>query len=157
MDPLTFEDDGDEAFDALRHAVVSHREAARLHFEFRSWRGASGFAPFSVASAFVAGLGLRPPEAWTPLRRPEALEVLTRVLHSDLVYDLPVMPRDVAEELARTFMGCFGEGATFVTNGTFALDRTGGGWSALTDATFDSGVIGVSSDRVGLIWVEDED
>jgi hypothetical protein len=137
--------------------VIEHREAACVHFEFRSWRAGEGTSKAAIASAFVQRLGLRPPEAWTSLSAPEALEAATRVLHSDLVYDLPVMKRDLAEELARRLIECFGDGAAFVTNGTFALDRTGGGWSPLTDAAFDSGVIGVSAERVGMLWVEDED
>jgi hypothetical protein len=157
MDPLTFETDDDPSLEQLRREVVEHRQAARVHFEFRSWRGGDGTSKADIASAFVQRLGLRPPEAWTPLSAPEALEAATRVLHSDLVYDLPVMKRDLAKELARRFIECFEDGAAFVTNGTFALDRTGGGWSPLTDATFDSGVIGVSTERIGLLWVEDED
>jgi hypothetical protein len=66
------------------------------------------------------------------------------------------MSLEVAERLARRFLDLFPEGAVFMTNGTIALPG-GGAWSPLTAATFDTGVIAISSARVGLLWVEDED
>ena len=54
-------------------------------------------------------------------------------------------------------MSDLGEGALFVTNGSLAQVSSGGQWSSLTDATFDTGVLAVSSRRVSLLWVEDED
>jgi hypothetical protein len=66
------------------------------------------------------------------------------------------MAIELAKGLARRYVECCGEGAVFVTNGTLAL-TTEGGWLPLTDATFDTGVVGISRSRVGLLWVEGED
>jgi hypothetical protein len=106
---------------------------------------------------FVKGLVMRPPEEWTELDAQGALQAAIRVLHADLAYDTPVMTIDLANWLARRFLACCGEGAVFVTNGSLAQTPKGGAWSPLTDATFGTGIVGVSSRRVGLLWVEDED
>ena len=80
------------------------------------------------------------------------------MLHVDVAYNMPLMTIELAEGLARRFLVCCGEGADFVTNGSLARTSKGGGaWSPLTDATFDAGIVGISSSRVGLLWVEDED
>ncbi len=152
----TFETDGDLAPDELRRDVVGHRDAGRVHVEFRRLNPPSASA-HAVATAFVQALAMRPPEAWTELDTHGALEAVTRVLHADLAYKTPVMTLDCAKGLARRFLACCGEGPVFVTNGSLAQSSNGGHWSPLTDATFDTGVVAVSSRRVSLLWVEDED
>jgi hypothetical protein len=148
--------DNEAALDGLRRDVAEHRSAGRARVEFR--RLDAPMAPaHSVATAFVKALALTPPETWTDLDRQGALEVLTRVLHADLAYDMPMMTIDMADALACRFLACCGDTAVFVTNGSLALAPTGGAWSPLTDATFDTGVIAVSARRVGMLWVEDED
>ena len=67
-----------------------------------------------------------------------------------LAYNLPVMTRDLAKELARRFLACCGEGAVFVTNGSLAQSTKGGQWEPLTGATFDTGIVAVSSRRVRI-------
>ena len=113
-------------------------------------------AAYSVATAFVKALAMKPPEAWTDLDLTAAREVLTRVLHADLAYNTPMMTVETADALARRFLACCGDAPVFVTNGSLALTPTGA-WSPLTDATFDTGVIAVSDTRVGMLWAEDED
>jgi hypothetical protein len=152
----TFETDGDPVLDELRRDVAKHRNASRLHIEFRRLNPPVASA-HAVATAFVRGLAMHPPKGWTELDAQGALEVATRVLHADLAYNVPVMTFDLAKELARRFLACCGEGATFVTNGSLAQSSEGDQWSPLTGATFDTGVIAVSSRRVSLLWVEDED
>jgi hypothetical protein len=152
----TFETDGEPALDELRREVAEHRNAGRVHVEFRRLSPPSASA-HAVATAFVKGLAMRPPEAWTELDAQGALEAATRVLHADLAYKTPVMTLDLAKELARRFLACCGDGAIFVTNGSLAQSSKGGQWSPLTGATFDTGIVAVSSRRVSLLWVEDED
>ncbi len=152
----TFGTDGEPALDGLRREVAEHRDAGRVHVKFRRLNPPSA-APHAVATAFVKDLAMRPPEAWTELDAQGALEVAIRVLHADLAYNTPVMTLDLAKGLARRFLACCGEGAVFVTNGSLAQSSKGGQWSPLTGATFDTGVVAVSSRRVSLLWVEDED
>jgi hypothetical protein len=151
----TFGTDGEAALDELRREVAEHRKVGRVHVEFRRLNPPSASA-HAVATAFVKDLAMRPPETWTELDVQGALEAATRVLHADLAYNTPVMTLDLAKGLARRFLACCGEGAVFVTNGSLA-QSSGGQWSPITGATFDTGVVAVSSRRVGLLWVEDED
>ena len=45
------------------------------------------------------------------------LHAAPAVLQRDLAYDLPTMPFEMAEELARHFVSFFANGAAFLTNG----------------------------------------
>jgi hypothetical protein len=155
MGPV-FEPEYETAFRELRRGVTEHRSVGRVHVEFRRLSGSDRVSAGSIATAFVESLALRPPKTWTELDARDALHAATRVLHLDLAYSAHVMTSDMAKSLAARFLECCGEGAAFLTNGSLALTGTGA-WSSLTDATFDTGIVGVSSRRVGLLWVEDED
>lgn len=148
--------DDEPGLDELCRDVTEQREAGRVHVEFRRLGAPSG-SDHAAATAFVEALGMKPPEEWTDLDAKEAHQLATRVLHADLAYESPMMTAEQADLLARRFLSACGHDAVFVTNGTLGRDRTGGGWSPLTTATFDTGVIGISASRLGLLWVEDED
>lgn len=152
MDTL-FAVDDDPVLDEIRRDVVRYRNAGRVRIDFRRV-DVAGTPDHALATDFVKALALRPPEEWTLMNAEEASAVATRVLHADLAYDVPLMTHAQARALAHRFLASFGDGALFVTNGD--LTR-GGRWFPLTDATFDTGVIGISARRVGLLWVEDED
>jgi hypothetical protein len=153
---LTFEPDHEPTLGQLQREVTERRSAARVHVDLRRFVASDGTSATAIASAFVKALGLRSPDAWTELSPHEALEAAIRVLQCDLAYKVPLMTTEQAEDLARRFLNYFEEGATFVSNGTLAFPE-GGAWFPLTDATFDTGVVGVAAGRVGLLWVEDED
>jgi hypothetical protein len=153
---LLFELEDEVTLRNFRREVIEHRNVGRVHVEFRRWSGSDGASVASVANAFVKSLRLRAPDMWTDLEGPDALQAATRVLHLDLAYKAPVMPIDLARSLAVRFLDGCGERAAFLTNGSLGLSGTGQ-WSPLTDATFDTGIVGVAAKRVGLIWVEDED
>jgi hypothetical protein len=155
MTAPSFEADGDPALEVLRRDVVGHRRAGRVHMTFRRVLNAGGVSAAAIASALVEGLGMDPPPSWSDLDDRQALTVATRVLFADFAHDMPLMPVGVASTLARRFIESLGPKASFFTNGTLAL-KHGGGWVPLTKATFDTGLVGVSSRRVGLLWVEDE-
>jgi hypothetical protein len=154
MDP-TFTNETEPVLDELRRDVVEHRSAGRVRVEFRRL-DAQMTSAHSVATAFVKALALRPPDEWSELDATGALEAVTRVLHVDLAYTVPVMSIDLANALARRFLGCCGDDAVFLTNGSLAIAPTGQ-WFSLTDATFDTGVVAIAATRAALLWVEDED
>jgi hypothetical protein len=152
---LVFEVDDAPGLQGLRRDVTEHRNVGRVHVVFRRPSGAIP-SELHLAAAFIENLALRPPPVWTKLAAEDAEKAAVRVLHRDLAYHAPVMAIERAESLARRFVESCGEAAVFFTNGALALTGTGA-WSPITDATFDSGVLGLSASRVGLLWVEDED
>jgi hypothetical protein len=157
MELPTFGPDDAQALNDLRDEVLQHRTVGRVHVEFRRLLDAPAASASAIASAFVKSLAWQAPEQWTSLDASGALEVVTRTLALDLAYETPVMTIDQAQKLARRFVQCLGDGAVFLTNGMLALAGTARQWSPLTNATFDTGVVGVSESRIGLLWVEDED
>lgn len=86
-----------------------------------------------------------------------ALAIAVHVLHRDLAYHSEVIPADDASELVSLlFELCRGRSVRFFSNGDISLNRAAS-WMSATEATFDTGVLIVGSDRSGCLWVEDED
>lgn len=142
-------------FEQFEREVRAKRLARRVHIALRA--RADSLDASTTAKDLVRAFRLDPPESWIELDRGRAAKITTRVLHKDLAYDLPTMPFEVAEELALHFLSFFENGATFLTNGEHGVDGNLERWTGLTAATFDTGVIGVDEERVGMLWVEDED
>lgn len=92
----------------------------------------------------------------------EAEAVLGAVLHADMAFHYEVVPLDQAARLAEAFIGQFShEAAKFYTNGEYGRPRERSGfgpnWTPATSATFDTGVLVVSADRIACAWFTDED
>jgi hypothetical protein len=118
---------------------------------------------FSRAEEAAAEFGLSAREgAYGPISREEAIEVLACVIHKDMAYGVDFVAISRARELAAEFVGAFRqEGTRFFTNGTFGKPRegvdTGASWVPATDATFDTGVLVLSSHLAACLWFADED
>jgi hypothetical protein len=96
--------------------------------------------------------GLRKdPTAFELISEAAALSLVASILHRDMAYSHAMMTEDRAKELAERFLGLFGSGARFFSNGW------PGGWNPATEATFDTGVLVIGDEQSGCIWVEDED
>jgi hypothetical protein len=120
---------------------------------------AVGFWPVALEQLdrFVEKFGLSGiGERWREIAREAAVSLTTTFLARDLAYKMKLMSDVEARELAERFVGAFGPGARFFTN---ADDPAGESWSwdSLTGSTFDAGVIGVDTNTIGVIAVEDED
>jgi hypothetical protein len=117
--------------------------------------------PRGVADALARGLGFRAlGPGWQELARGEARATLAAVLARNLAYETALMAEAEAYGLADEFLGRFGTGARFFTNGDLGTRAAGvpsAGWDPLTEATFDTGVVVVDADRAALFWFEDED
>jgi len=92
----------------------------------------------------------------------EAARVLEYVLHRDLAYNVEIMPLGLAIELTAEFIAQFsGLSARFFTNGDWGrpllTQGIGHRWSPVTTATFDAGVVVVSTEKIGCVWCLDED
>ena len=61
-----------------------------------------------------------------------------------------------AYRLAEEFLGIFKVQPRFFTNAIFKRGRLSN-WSPISDSTFDTGVICLSSSKIGVLWVQDED
>lgn len=110
------------------------------------------------------------PRRWTSglreVSRGHARGIVAYVLGQDLAYltepSAFLLGAAEAAQLADQYVSCFSGGARFFTNGRPAIgdhdDVVGlAGWTPVTGATFDWGVV-MSDDRyVGYIWAEAED
>ena len=121
----------------------------------------SGFfdRPFASAGAAASDFGLSGKAAiYREIQADVAVSVIANVLHRDMAYDQQIMPAARALGLAKEFVGCFPRDATrFFTNGTFGRKQEAPSWSPATDATFDTGVIVLSSGMTACLWFQDED
>jgi hypothetical protein len=120
--------------------------------------------PKAAADAVCAAMGLRGlGSGWLELPGADAGAALAALLHRDLAYLLEIMPLAEAKRLAGLFVALFDPNATFFSNGTLAASMAElpgfeyAEWDAVTDATFDSGIIAVDRERIGIAWFEDED
>lgn len=93
-----------------------------------------------------------------------AQRLLERILHQDMAHESDIMPSERAASLASAFLAEFDDEAQFFTNGTFheplgdsKASWACGSWDPLTSATFDTGLLVISSRCSGCLWVEDED
>lgn len=119
--------------------------------------GAASATVADVASSF--GL-LDSPEHYEEIDAVEAAKVIENVLHRDMAYKNEIMPISLARELSGEFFAMFaGTDARFFTNGEWgrSLGAHGIGWTPVTSATFDTGVLVVSDQTVGCVWCMDED
>jgi hypothetical protein len=91
-----------------------------------------------------------------PISAATARRLLAHVLRFDLAYRAEVMDAETAATLADRVIDELGTPARWWTNGSIGLPR-GDAWTALTEATFDTGVIGASPERVLVVWFLDED
>lgn len=121
--------------------------------------GAASASVTDVASSF--GL-LDSPECYEEIDAVEAARVLENVLHRDMAYKAEIMPMSLARELSGEFVAVFADSdARFFTNGEWGRPMgalgIGPSWAPVTSATFDTGVLVVSDQRVGCVWCMDED
>lgn len=82
------------------------------------------------------------------------------MLCRDLAYNCEVMEAKRAHKLTDQFLTLFDDDSRHFTNSDFnpqRLDDTMKMWTAITKATFDTGIICVDNKRIGILWVEDED
>lgn len=97
-------------------------------------------------------------ETYQEIDQQDATKLLTLILHRDLAYNSEIMPESDATLLAQRFLNYVTDGeARYFTNGTFHNPSGGAEWNPATDATFDTGVLVLSSKTSGCLWVEDED
>jgi hypothetical protein len=117
------------------------------------WLPVVGDVPAAVDDVAIRA-GLRPlGDGWQELPPAAARDLLKDVLHRDLAYGMEAMSADQAAQLASAVLGLMPESARWFSN-RIPGDNS---WNPATDATFDAGVVGISTEGAVVIWVEDED
>jgi len=105
-------------------------------------------------------------DLYEEIDRDTAHRYLTRIFYADLAYSCPEMPLEDASQLAHRFLAEFPlEGSRYYSNGSATPSdprELAGvvelrGWKSVGNATFDWGVLIVSSTRSGCVWSDDED
>jgi hypothetical protein len=87
-----------------------------------------------------------------------AQRVLAVLLRRGFVGDAETMRPDRALEIAASFVAdAGGETATYFTNGNWDDDELRHGWTPLTDAVFDGGLIACGPSIAACMWIEEED
>jgi hypothetical protein len=108
--------------------------------------------------SFLRERGFSSPRGdWLEVPATEAEMILTNILNAQQAYGNEIMPVARAQELARGFVGLFGDKPRFFTNGHPAKRGAQRFVFRLTGATFDWGIFVVGTNRLGLLWVGDED
>jgi hypothetical protein len=139
--------------------IIEHRTCGVVHCGYTD----KAHDVCAIAELF----GLSPSEAtYRKIDRPEAEQIMTRLLKQDMAYDSKIMKQSCAKRLCREFLaGVNDNDASYFTN----IDYSDEGkqiapnawacpdWTPATEATFDAGIIVVSTGRSGCFWVEDED
>jgi len=106
---------------------------------------------FEPESALEDALDLR-------LDRAGAHAAIERGLHKTPAYNAKWVNASKARRVADAFVACFGSHAEFLTNGYLWLSNEDtSGWTPLTSATFDTGIVAVDEVAAGILWVTDED
>lgn len=136
---------------AVMDDILAERDCGVVHC------GVSRFAHKDVLE-LAREFGLHDdPSAFAPVTASNAVALVASILHEDMAYSQPMMAAERAKKLAEQFLGQFGAEARFFSNGWTGWDDGSTGWNPVTDATFDTGILVIGSDRSGCIWVEDED
>lgn len=91
----------------------------------------------------------------TRLDRPQAAHVLALAGTRSLAHGSPTPSRGRVKDAALA-LGDLGADAVFLSNGLWQPGALHG-WSPLTEATFDCGVIGYDAATAFIFWVEEED
>lgn len=97
--------------------------------------------------------------------RKNAAEILKSLLYKDMAYDECLMPLHDAHRLTEQFFSLFSPDCRIYSNSNWNKNEYTNkffefgfrSFNSLTEATFDSGLIMIQEDKIGIIWFEDED
>lgn len=158
---------GDRSVFALRADVERKRDCGEVILDIRKVGSAAdtqGVHVGPVLDAFAHELGLSGlSSSWTIVRRSAARGLLVRILTRDLALNAPVMSREDGERLADRFLQFFPSPTRFFSNTPVSdeselegEDTWTGSFQAISEATFDTGIVALGDGRIGMLWVKDE-
>jgi hypothetical protein len=133
----------------------------------------------TIVDQFVSQFGFTPLGArWLEANRTSALLLLQRVLEQHLAYGVERLASFEAATLAGEFLDLFPGGSRYFTNGTLGWHWIGeppppnfdlgncvwGSWNPIAEGfasdrqmVLDTGIITISRERIGLLWIVDQE
>jgi hypothetical protein len=97
---------------------------------------------------------------WKEIDKSMAKQILEYILSFDMAYDIELDSKPLADKLSNYFFNQFLSDTKYYTNGDFDNDfgffrlRS---WTPITNSTFDTGVLGIDKNKIGILWAEDND
>ncbi|WP_242218504.1 hypothetical protein [Bacillus cereus group sp. BfR-BA-01380] len=97
---------------------------------------------------------------WEVIDKRMAKKILEYILSMDMAYDIDLETKPLAEKLSNYFLKEFLSDAKYYTNGKF--DEVDGffrlsEWTSITNSTFDTGILAIDKNKIGILWAEDND
>lgn len=147
----------------LREEVISKRDSGEVLLEIKKL--VPDIAPetdeniITLVNSFVMELGLSGiGDRWKEISQEDAQKILIFALTKNLAYSEELMPLGDANKISDRLIKLFKNNRLFFTNATFQNSYSRlTEWNSITESTFDTGVVIVSNERIGIIWVQDED
>ena len=141
---------------------IEKRDAGLVHFDIRSRKDFESAKDIAAIDEFVAELNHKKLDSlWKTFNKYDAERLLTSILHKDMAYQYECMEIGLARSTMRSFFDLFSDSARFYSNAEFRPASGGlvsiGSYQAITNATFDSGIVAIDDNHIGFIWIEDED
>lgn len=113
---------------------------------------------------FITRMGYTPSrieQHWRSVTREYARQILEFIFTTDMTHNLALDSKPFAQTISNHYLNHFAPGAQFYTNGQF--DTSDGyfklyAWTSITDGetyTYDTGIIGIDTDRIGILWATD--
>ncbi|MBP1933011.1 hypothetical protein [Ammoniphilus resinae] len=148
-------------FEEFEKVLVSNRDSGDVTCRMKDINQVGRVV--EVKEQFLQEVGLnsdRIKGRWKEVDRKTAGRILEYILSVDMAYDIKLKSKPLADQLGRYFLNQFHFDAKYYTNGDFE-EKTGflriRGWIPVTASTFDTGVVVMDEDRIGILWTEDDD
>lgn len=154
----------EERFNSVREEILKNRTCGQKIIDLKKIEAEGSVAEKGqdireILDRYVRGLGYKElGERWIEIDKIYAMEILTFILTRDLAYNGRVMKDSKAREIVYSFINLFGNKIRFFTNSSYNLEEYRlESWNEITEATFDSGIIAIDNNYIGIIWMMDED
>lgn len=103
---------------------------------------------------------------WLEISESNAHNTLHYLITHSIAYGTELMFSNELSEVVQEFMNLFLTNCRYFTNGNWyeisktvnnSSVRLGPSWTPLSEATFDGGIVWISTKQVGIIWIEEND
>jgi len=167
MANFKFDSTSNEAFDALKTAIIENRKSANVIMEYRKCLTGlpeDGGEHAAMLDAFTRDLGYNGiGENWIQIDNGTALRILIHALSKGLAYGMLLMDNEQANDFANQFLN-MSTGCSLFTNGDCIKGEIKSikgksclGFSAITEHTLDTGIVAVGTESIAILWTWGED